>query len=480
MPDRGKCKVISGGTVIAGAANSTVLPRHDVWIDGEKISAIVPAGTRPLPEGCEVVDAASMIVMPGLVDSHRHLWQTALRGMCCDMIAPEYRHQLREALVPFFRPADVYASTLAGALELVDCGITTVLDWVHILNSPDHADASIAALEASGLRAIFAHSAPNDQEAPLWWSDSARKHPQDVRRLRKRLSDDRALVTMAFAARAPQLVRREVRQHDWHLARELGLRIVTDGGIGGGLWAGRSYPIRLLQQDDLLWPGTVYVHCNNLTDGEYQSISDSGGYISMSPCTELLVGFGMPATKTALSFGIKPALSTDSVTFVAGDMFGTMRSTLGTLRGMLAQEATLAETGVGPWEITTADIFGMATLRGAEALGIADRTGTLEVGKAADIVLLKTNSLRLSPLNNPIATIVLLATPADVDTVLVNGRVLKRNGVLVHCDVATAIAGVVGSRDWLVGQGGKQLGPAVRKRLADSGFDHLPTAEAVQ
>ena len=471
-------RVILGGTVISARTSNAVLPRHDVWISGEKLAAIAPTGSIPIPEGCDVIDATNAIVMPGLIDTHRHLWQTVLRGMCSDMIAPEYRHQCREALVPFFRPEDVYASTLAGALELVDCGITTVLDWAHILNSPEHADASISALQDSGVRGIFAHSPPNDHEAPLWWLNSARKHPDDVRRVRKKLSDDNALVTMAFAARAPQLVQREVRVHDWHLARELGLRIVTDGGIGGGMWAGRTYPIDLLNQDDLLWPGNVYVHCNNLTAREYQLIADSGGYIAISPCTELVVGFGMPATKNALPHGIRPALSTDSVIFVAGDMFGTMRSTLGSLRGMLAYEATLEERGVAPWEITAADVFDMATIRGAEALGIADRVGTLEEGKAADIVLVKTRSLRLSPLNNPFATVVLLATPADVDTVLIAGKVRKRNGVLVDTDVDKAIDAAVASRDWLVARGGAQLGPAVKKRLTEIGFDDLISADA--
>ncbi|MBZ9603232.1 amidohydrolase family protein [Phyllobacterium chamaecytisi] len=466
-------KVLVGGTVVTGQTGHPVLPDHDVWLSGDTISAITPSGEHDVPEQCEVIDARHAIVMPGLIDSHRHLWQTTLRGMCSDMIAPEYRHQLREALVPFFRPEDVYAATLAGALELIDCGITTVLDWVHILNSPQHADASIAALRTSGMRAIFAHSAPNDMEASLWWSNSERKHPADVRRVREELSDKDALVTMAFGARAPHLVQREVRNHDWHLARELDLRIVTDGGIGGGLWAGRTYPIRLLQQDGLLWPGTVYVHCNNLAPDEYALIRESGGYISASPCAEMYVGFGMPATLDALAHGIRPALSTDSVTFVAGDMFGTMRSTLTSLRGMLGYKATAQEEGVGPWEITSADIFEMATARGAEALGLADRVGTLEVGKAADIVILNTRSVRLSPLNNPIATIALLATPADVETVLVAGNVVKREGKLVQFDQGRVVDDLVRSRDWLITKGGAELGPAVQKGLASCGLDQL-------
>ena len=362
--------VVKGGTVVTGERKGIASPATDVWISGDRIVALMPTGQMAVPPGCQVIEAHDQIVMPGLIDTHRHLWQTTLRGMSADLIAPEYRHQLREALVPLYRPEDVYIATLAGALDALDCGVTTILDWAHIMNTPEHADAAVAALRASGARAMFAHSAPNDHEAPLWWSNSARKHPEDVRRVRRILSDDTALVTMAFGARAPQLVQRAVRVHDWTLSRELGLRIVTDGGIGGGLWGQRTYPIRLLAEDALLGADTVYVHCNNLADDEYRLIAESGGFISMSPCAELHVGFGMPATFNALSHGIRPALSIDSVIFVSGDMFGTMRSTLGQLRGMLGWHATQSGLGVGPWEITTADILDFATSRGAAALGL--------------------------------------------------------------------------------------------------------------
>jgi cytosine/adenosine deaminase-related metal-dependent hydrolase len=405
--------------------------------------------------------------MPGLVDTHRHLWQTALRAMSADLVAPEYRHQLREALVPCYRPQDVHAATLAGAVEALDCGVTTVLDWAHIMNSPAHADASIDALRASGVRAVFAHSAPNDDEATLWWSNSARRHPDDVRRLRRVLSDDDATVTLALGARAPHLVQRDVRVHDWRLARELGVRVVTDGGIGGGRWGPRTYPIRLLNEDGLLGPDCVYVHCNNLADDEYALIADTGGFVSMSPCAEMHVGFGMPATLAALRHGIRPALSIDSVTFVAGDMFGTMRTTLAALRGVLGDRATREDTGVGPWEVTTGDVLEFATVRGAAALGLSHRIGSLDVGKQADIVLLDARSVRLAPLNNPAAAIVLQATPADVDTVIVAGRVVKRGGALVACDRGAVVDAVVRSRDWLVAQGGSRLGPSVKSRLPD-------------
>jgi cytosine/adenosine deaminase-related metal-dependent hydrolase len=472
LSEQAPTKVLCGGTVVTGHRPVDIRSDADLWIRGNRILAIAPSGQRGIPAGCEVIDARGCIVMPGLIDTHRHLWQTVLRGMSSDLIAPEYRHELRDALVPMFRPEDVFISTLSGALEALDCGITTVLDWGHIMNGPEYADASVAALRASGLRAVFAHSAPNDSEATQWWSNSDRKHPRDVVRLRRILTDIDAKVTMAFGARAPQLVQRDVRIHDWKLARELELRIVTDGGIGGGLWGPRTFPIRLLNDDGLLSSDTVYVHCNNLAEDEYQLIADTGGFISISPCAEMQVGFGMPGTNNALKHGIRPALSTDSVAFVAGDMFGTMRSTLAVYRGLLGYLAFQEGQGVTPWQITTSDILEFATWRGAAALGISDRVGTLAEGKLADIVVLNTQSLRLSPNNNPLATIVLQATPADVDTVLVGGDIVKRKGIL-SCDQNAVRRDLLKSRDWLMEQGGAELGPSVKSRLLDAGMGHL-------
>jgi 5-methylthioadenosine/S-adenosylhomocysteine deaminase len=446
--------VIRGGTIVEGGPASNVLGPGDVWIRGALIEAVTPPGERAVPAGCDVVDARDGIVMPGLVDTHRHLWQTPLRGLGADLTAPEYRSRLRAAFGPFMTPDDLYIATLAGALEALDGGVTTVLDWAHIMNSPEHADASVAALRASGMRSVFAFSTPNDLEAESWYSRSVRPHPADVRRVREQvLPSDDGIVTMAFGARAPHLLARETMIHDWHLARELDLRISVDGGLGGGKWGPRHYPIRLLDEAGLLGSDTTYVHCNNLAPDEYALIAASGGSISISPSAEMNVGHGLPATGRALAAGIKPALSTDYVTQVSGDMFETMRTLLAAERGLQAREAFEAGHGVAPWTLTTGTVLALATQSGAASLGLAARTGSLEPGKQADIVVVGCDKLRLTPVNDPVATIVLFATAADVDAVVVAGEVRKREGRLVGHDVDKIRRDLIALRDRLVGLG---------------------------
>ena len=448
--DAGGLTLVRGGTVLAGT-ELAVRPHADLWVRGSRIEAITASAERAAPAGCAVIEAEGHIVMPGLIDTHRHVWQTPLRGLGADLTAPEYRHGLREKVAPHYQPVDVFAATLAGMAEALDCGITTVLDWAHIMNSPAHADASVAALRASGARAVFGYGAPNDADAARWWSNSDRPHPEDARRIRHDvLADDGALVTMALAARPPHLVQPRVMRHDWALGRELGLRIVVDGGIGGGLWGPRSYPLRQLRDAGLLGPDTTYVHCNNLEDDEYAAIAESGGSVSLSPCAEMHVGFGLPATGRVLAHGLRPALSVDYVTQVAGDMFCTMRAILATERGLRGRQAFEAGRGVEPWTLRTRDVLEFATVRGAAALGLGHRTGSLAPGLEADLVLIDTRCLRLSPVNDPIATVVLYASPADVAAVMVAGRWVKAGGRMLSVDAERVRGEVIAARDRLL------------------------------
>lgn len=461
--------VIQGGIVVTGDPGQSLLWPGDVWIADDRIQAVVPSGELAVPDGCTVIDASEAIVMPGFVDSHRHLWQTPIRGLGADLVNPEYSNAIRFTFGPIYGPEEVYAATLAGALEALEGGVTTILDWAHIMNTPAHADAAVAALRESGIRAVFAYGPPNDLEAPFWWRRSERRHPEDIRRVRSKvLDDDDGLVTMGMAARSPHLLTHDVMVHDWNLARELGLRITVDGGLGGGLWSGRHHPIRLLRDAGLMGSDTTYVHCNNLEEDEYTAIAQSGGSVSMSPCAEMHVGHGLPATGRCLAAGIRPSLSLDYVTAVGGDLFGTMRSTLATERGLLAREAFDGGKGVGPWELRTGDVFEFATHRGAVALGMERRIGTLAVGKQADIVLLSTASFRLSPVNDPVASIVLHAGPADVDTVMVAGRIVKRCGRLVRSDATRIRNELIAARDRLYERA--KLRPGQMMKRQENGY----------
>lgn len=439
--------VIRGARIVS--VDPTQPPVFTADIHFHSDGLIVAVGEKlEAPPGSEVIDGTGMIAMPGLVDAHRHQWQHLLRGISTDHTVIEYRSKVRAAYGGRYRPADVYAATLIADLEALNSGVTTVADLAHIMNSPEHADAAIQAHRHSGLRVLFSHGVPNDDDAASWWSASQRRHPDDIRRLRDVLADDDSLVTLGMFMRPPFLVTAEVLAHDLAVARELGVHVSIDGGVGGGCWdtkrwgdEGLTPALDLLRLGEL-GPHITLVHCNNLPPEEFELIARHGANIAISPDHEMHCGHGLPATKDALGHGIEPALSIDSVVAVSGDMFAAMRTLLTATRGAWADRAYRQGTAVDSWTLTTSDVVRFATVRGAAACGMAGRLGALSPGMKADIVLLRSDPLNLTLLNDPVAALVTTVHPGNVDTVIVNGAILKRDGRLLH-----AVDGVISAAE---------------------------------
>ena len=146
--------LIKDGHVLTLDPSLGDLERADVLIEDGRIAAVEPA----LETGdCEVLDVAGKIVMPGFVDTHRHTWQTALRGICADWTLQDYFRGIRLNISTELSPEDIYAGNYVGALEALDAGVTSLLDFSHCNNSPAHADEAIRGLEDAGLRAVFAY-----------------------------------------------------------------------------------------------------------------------------------------------------------------------------------------------------------------------------------------------------------------------------------------------------------------------------------
>jgi 5-methylthioadenosine/S-adenosylhomocysteine deaminase len=305
--------------------------------------------------------------------------------------------------------------------------VTCVLDWSHIHNTPEHTDAAIKALGDSGVRAVFAYG--NAQTADgRWWEAKGSKFPDDIARLRKQyFSSDDQLVTLFLAAPsgAPEAI-----LPTFKAARDVGARITIHVGVGE---RGRAGLLEKLNAAGALKSDTTYIHCCTLNDTEWKLIRDTGGTISIAGYVETLMGHGNPPTQKAIDTGIRPSLSVDVETSVPNDFFAQMR-TIFSLQKNEVWARRLAGDKNPPKFLTVREVLEFATVEGARANGLERKIGTLTPGKDADVVLLRTDRLNVMPMNNAVGAVVTSMGPQNVDTVLIAGKVMKRNGQLVGVD----------------------------------------------
>jgi len=436
--------LIRNGFVVSMDPDVGDVPSGDVLVEDGKI---VDVGRGLDVSDAEVVDATGMIVMPGFVDTHRHTWQTPVRGVLPSCTLDHYFAVMLGQVGGFYRPEDVHIGDYAGALEALNAGVTTLLDWSHINNTPDHADAAIQGLKDAGIRAVYAHGMPTGGE---WWSFSDLNHPEDIRRIRETyFSSDDGLLTLALAARQPGNSNFDVAKHDWALARELGILISVH--VGMRLHNLHYNPVKDMHDLGLMGSDVCYIHMTDLSDQELDWIAETGGTASVAPYVEMLMGHGPPPTGKLLARGVRPSLSVDVVSSVPGDMFTQMRTAL--VYDRILQFTDTPDEAFAP-TLTHRDVLEFATIDGARAIGLGDRTGSLAPGKQADIVLLKADAINTAPVLDPTATIVTYADTSNVDTVYVAGNAVKRNGQLVGADIKSVLGKLDESRNHILSQGG--------------------------
>jgi cytosine/adenosine deaminase-related metal-dependent hydrolase/ribose/xylose/arabinose/galactoside ABC-type transport system permease subunit len=433
-------KLVTGGSLLTMDGGPPDFTIGDVLIEGDRI---VEVGTGLAAADAEVIDASGTIVMPGFVDTHRHIWEGLLRNIGTDVPLEgrtSYITFVLHKLAPAFRPEDAYVGNLVSSLGAIDAGITTLLDWSHIQGSPAHTDAVVQALEDSGMRAVFAYGFP-------WWGKWEERQPSwFVRAATEHFSTKDQRLTLALAAPGPEFTDFEITRDHWKLARETGARISTHVGVGS---YGQDSKLQEFGASGLLGPDTTYIHCTTLNDTEIQMIVDTGGTVSLAAPVEMMMGHGMPPIQKFLDRGLQPSLSVDVETNVPGDMFNQMRSVLSLQRTLAAEAGSAAATAK--------DILRWATVEGARANGLDGEIGTLSLGKKADIVLLRTDRLNVTPLNDPAMAIVTGMDTSNVDTVMVDGRILKRHGTLLHVDWPAVARMASSARDHVIQKSGFKL-----------------------
>ena len=326
--------------------------------------------------------------------------------------------------------------------------MTTVLDWAQIQNSPEHTDASIMALRDSGIRGVFAFGTPTAM-------DQGHRYPDDIVRLaRDEFNSDDQLLTLALATDSPEHGPDEEIKYKWRKAREAGARITVHAGIEG---FGAPDQIERFAREGMLGPDVTLVHCSTLSDTEWRLIADTGTTVSIAAQIELLMGHGSAPLQKALDVGLTPSLSVDVETSAPGDFFSHMRASMMEQRRDIFRRRHGGQEHV-PALIGVRDVMRMATVAGAHANGLTAKVGSLEVGKKADIVLLRADSVNVFPVNDLVGAVVSGMDVSNVDTVFVAGKMVKQAGQLVGVDLPALYDQVQGARDRVFANAGVACG----------------------
>jgi len=455
MPRR---TLLRGGTIVPVQSDLPAEFIGDLLIEDDKIAAIAPA-LDVSEDYAEVIDMTDHILVPGFADTHRHLWQSIFRYAGTDWILADYANAMWGILGPVFEPEDTYLSLRVGLAEALNAGVTQIYDWNHNINSPEHADASVAAHWDSGARVILGYGQSSQTWAQILdpaIGASIEPPSQDIYRLRDRYySSDNQLITLGLAARGPECSPMSIVADEAKLAADLGLRSCVH--VGNGSW-GHMGPIRMMLDAGCEGSTVTWVHCNSVSDAEFDLIRDTGGSVSSATELEQHMGHGHPAIERCLTRGIRPALSVDTCVNVSGDLFSIMRAALSSVRGDVHQRRIEEGTDSDRVPATTLDVLEFGTLSGAKANGLGDVTGSLEVGKQADIVAIDCIAPNLMPMTYAAGSVVMGAHPGNVAAVIVAGQFVKRDGKLVGLDLRDLAGKATAARDRLFTRVGAHTG----------------------
>ena len=412
LPARGHV-LLKGGHVLSMDAEIGDLAVGDIEIRDGRIAAV---GESLNASGAEIIDAGDRLVLPGLIETHWHIWTTLLRSMAAD----QGYFPVSRGVGSFYLPGDMVAGARLALAEAINGGITFVHDWCHNIRAPEYAEAAVGALAESGIRARFSYGTPAG-------------HPGDE------TIDQRHLESLAV---------------DWE-------RYSGGGRIGLGLaWRGVGSPASLADREladglglpvsvhvnnfqssaggiaridaaGLLGPNVQLIHAIWSSPEEISAVAASGASLSLSPYTELRIGFGLPMTGEYLAAGVPTGLSVDTTTLAGNaDMFAIMKA---------IQNVENARS-LNEFQLPARRVLERATIEGARSMGLDHEIGSLTPGKRADLITLDTRQVNLALMTDPAHLIVEAAQPANVDMVMIDGRLLKRDGILTAVDVDEVVS----------------------------------------
>ena len=446
--------LICGASIVSMDPTIGDLSEGDILIVDDRIAEVAPSIST---EDVEVIDAAGMIASPGFVDTHRHTWQTQLKGVAIDWSLFDYACLMRSMYSVCYDAEDAYLGNYVGALDAINAGITSLVDHSHLQITPEHSDGLVKGLKDAGIRGMMCYSVYRNPKYK----------PGEPLNRAKIVSDVSGPLEEFHRVNAARVREQHFPSNDGLLkfglaSSEYATYSDAQPMIDEMTWARTLEPARIsihigfgvneefrivpaLHEHGQLGEDLLFVHGSHLTDGDLVLLRNHGGWLSTTPEAELQMGMGYPVLERVVESGSTPSLGIDIASNFAGDMFAQMRIMLQVMR-FRHSEAANAGCPVTP-RYPARKMLEFATMGGAKVMGIERYTGSLTPGKKADVILTRMDSVNMSPVNDPVAALVFYADAGDIDSVWIDGVARKRDGKLTGLDWSSVHGRLIVSRD---------------------------------
>ncbi|GAT22114.1 5-methylthioadenosine/S-adenosylhomocysteine deaminase n1 [Aspergillus luchuensis] len=441
--------LLQNATILVPSGDDvTPLREHSLLIEGNKIAQI-SSHIAPPSADTQVIDCTGKIVSPGFIDTHHHLWQTQLKGRHADHTLIEYMPTGNLQQINY-SPEDIFWGQLAGCLEALDAGTTTVVDHAHLNVTAAHSLHGLQATVSSGIRSIFCYTPthtvkswkPEIVPGGNFLDDWVVKQLSDLAAAAP-YGDGRVEIGLGFDG---VMLPKDVVVSLYDRARKAGTKVITTHYVRGHFRLTRTDDVSyvdLLDSYGLLGPDIILSHATNLTSSDVEKLSKAKSWVSSTPGSELQMAHGYPVCFQEGCSKIS-SLGIDCHSSTSSDMVTAMRLGLQAERARRNEEVIASGKTPRSLDLSIQDVFRLATIQGARTLHMEDKLGSIGVGKLADLVIFDGTSpgMVCASEQDPVAAIVLHSSIRDIDTVIVDGQVRKNNGRLAPVEISPSFSEV--------------------------------------
>jgi 5-methylthioadenosine/S-adenosylhomocysteine deaminase len=424
--------LLADGWIITMNPDRDIFQQASLLISGDRIAAIGSRATLQAanPEA-EVIDCRDSIIMPGMVNTHTHLFQTLLKGLGDDMVLKKWFTCMTGPSAVALTEEDVFAAALHGCVESVRSGVTSLVDFMYAHPRPGLTAKVIEAFELSGIRGHVCRgflTTGAEHGIPAELIETPEAALADAREVIHRYHRPEGRVKVGLAPSMIWALDEKVLRGTRALADETGVLITThvaetDFEISQSQLRFQSSDTEFLSDIGFLGPDVLAVHCVQCSSRDIRALKHHDVRISHNPCSNLYLASGIPPIPEMLAAGLTVGLGSDGPASSNNhSLFQAMKT------------AALMQKGVhrDPTIITAEKAIEMATIDGARAIGLDHLVGSLEVGKKADVIVIGTDHPAMTPIHHPVSALVYSALGHEVTDVFIDGEIVMRNGTLTR------------------------------------------------